>query len=447
MAIMNLIMSATLTNWVGKLLELLYKGIGNFGWTVVVFSIILKVVLSPLDIWQRVATKNQQKKMEALKPKLEKLEKQYRNNPDLLKQKQYEVQREAKINVFATCLPLIVTMVVFFVVFSGFRALVTYENELIVEELDKTYVEYVLDYNTKNLDDAQKDLLKTNFGDCYLNSKFSPEQLAILTEQEKEDIKNNAKTKHTNFLTDFNVKTISSEDQVDIWDPIVFFFENETYGINSNFIEYEELSDLSKESEENKVAFDTLQTSLANKYQELLDNEKWLWVKNIFKSDTGTDVVPSAKSYVSSGAGGISAKLEDTQIHTTYTNLTSPAANALNKSGTWDIKKWNGYFILPLLSLLTSFLSTFIMQKSGAQATSAVGTAEQQAQQQKQMKMMTYMMPVMLAVFAMLYSAAFAIYYFMSNVMATLTTLLVNFIMKLLDKKEAAKTQQGIIIE
>ena len=385
---MNLIMSATLTNWVGKLLELLYKGIGNFGWTVVVFSIILKVVLSPLDIWQRVATKNQQKKMEALKPKLEKLEKQYRNNPDLLKQKQYEVQREAKINVFATCLPLIVTMVVFFVVFSGFRALVTYENELIVEELDKTYVEYVLDYNANKLSDEQK-------------------------------------------------------TQVDItnWDALKAYCENDANNVPNKFSEYEDLA------EENPEAYAQMRTLLANKYQEHLDNEKWLWVKNIFKSDTGTDVVPSAKSYVSSGAGGISAKLEDTQIHTTYTNLTSPAANALNKSGTWDIKKWNGYFILPLLSLLTSFLSTFIMQKSGAQATSAVGTAEQQAQQQKQMKMMTYMMPVMLAVFAMLYSAAFAIYYFMSNVMATLTTLLVNFIMKLLDKKEAAKTQQGIIIE
>ena len=118
--------------------------------------IILKLVLSPLDIWQRISTKNKQKKMEAIKPKLEKLENQYRNNPDLLKQKQYEVQREAKINVFATCLPLIVTMVVFFVVFGGFRALVTYENELMVEELDKAYVSYILDYNASNLTDEQK---------------------------------------------------------------------------------------------------------------------------------------------------------------------------------------------------------------------------------------------------------------------------------------------------
>ena len=390
MAIINFLMSATLTNWVGvgKLLELLYKGIGNFGWTVVVFSIILKVILSPLDIWQRVSMKNQQKKMEALKPKLEKLEKQYRNNPDLLKQKQYEVQREAKINVFATCLPLIVTMVVFFVVFGGFRALVTYENELIVEELDKTYVEYVLDYNADKLTDAQK-----------------------------------------------------AEVDITNWDALKAYCEDESHNVPNRFSEYEEIQ------EENAEAYAEMRTLLANKYQEHLQNDKWLWVKNIFKSDTGTDVIPSVKAYTSSGAGGISAKLEDTQTHTTYTNLTSPAAEILNKTKTWDVKKWNGSFILPLLSLLTSFLSTFIMQKTGSQATSAVGTAEQQAQQQKQMKMMNYMMPVMLAVFAMLYSSAFAIYYFMSNVMATITTLVVNVVMKYIDKKQAAKEQQGIIIK
>ena len=388
MAIINFLMSATLTNWVGKLLELLYKGIGNFGWTVVVFSIILKVILSPLDIWQRVSMKNQQKKMEALKPKLEKLEKQYRNNPDLLKQKQYEVQREAKINVFATCLPLIVTMVVFFVVFGGFRALVTYENEVIVEELDKTYVEYVLDYNADKLTDAQK-----------------------------------------------------AEVDITNWDALKAYCEDESHNVPNRFSEYEEIQ------EENAEAYAEMRTLLADKYQEHLQNDKWLWVKNIFKSDTGTDVIPSVKAYTSSGAGGISAKLEDTQTHTTYTNLTSPAAEILNKTKTWDVKKWNGYFILPLLSLLTSFLSTFIMQKTGSQATSAVGTAEQQAQQQKQMKMMNYMMPVMLAVFAMLYSSAFAIYYFMSNVMATVTTLVVNMVMKYIDKKQAAKEQQGIIIK
>ena len=391
MAIMNVIMSASLTNFVGKLLELLYNAIGNFGWTVVVFSIILKVVLSPLDIWQRISTKKQQKKMEAIKPKLEKLEKQYRNNPDLLKQKQYEVQREAKINVFATCLPLIVTMVVFFVVFGGFRALVTYENELIVEELDKTYVSYVIDYNTGKLTDDQK----TEVNTLYANAQAE-------TDSQK-------------------------------WDILRTYCLAPEHNVPNDFTEYTEFA---AEAPEKYVE---LRAKLAETYEQHLEGDRWLWVKNIFKSDTGTDVVPSVESYTSGGAGGIGADLEDTQIHTTYTNLTSPAADNLNKTGTWDFKKWNGYFILPLLSLLTSFLSTFIMQRNGP--TSAVGTQEQQAQQQKQMKMMTYMMPIMLAIFAMLYSAAFAIYYFMSNVMSTVTTLSVNGIMKLVDKRNEAKDQ------
>ena len=397
MAIMNLIMSATLTNWVGKLLELLYNAIGNFGWTVVVFSILLKVILSPLDIWQRVSTKNQQKKMEAIKPKLEKLEKQYKNNPDLLKQKQYEVQREAKINVFATCLPLIVTMVVFFVVFGGFRALVTYENELMVEELDKAYVSYVVDYNESKLTDAQK----TEVNELYaaaIEANPTAEPLYIK------------------------------------WDVLKPYCENPLRNID--FIEYGELAT------ENPEKYAEMRNILANTYKAHLEGDKWLWVKNIFKSDTGTDVVPNVKSYTSAGAGGIGAALEDTQMHTTYTNLTDPAASELNKTGTWDFKKWNGYFILPLLSLLTSFLSTWIMQKNGP--SNAMGTQEQQAQQQKQMKMMSYMMPIMLAVFAMLYSAAFAIYYFMSNVMATLTTLAVNGVMKLIDKRKEA--QNPVII-
>ncbi len=377
---MNFLISATLTNWVGKLLELLYKSIGNFGWTVVVFSIILKVVLSPLDIWQRISTKKQQKKMELIKPKLEKLEKQYRNNPDLLKQKQYEVQREAQINVFATCLPLIVTMVVFFVVFGGFRALVTYENELIVEELDKTYVEYVLDYNAAKLTDEQK----------------------------------------------------ASVDTTD-WNALKAYCEDPANGVANGFTQYEGLK------EENSEKYEEMRALLAKTYESHLEADRWLWVKNIFRPDTGTNVVPDAKAFVSTGAGGIGAKIEDTNIHTTYQNLTGPAQERLNKSGTWDFKKWNGYFILPLLSLLTSFLSTFIMQKNSQ--PSAVGTQEQQAQQQKQMKMMSYMMPIMLAVFAMLYSSAFAIYYFMSNIMATVTTLLVNLIMKMVENRSQNTVQ------
>ena len=65
--ITNLLVSAELGNVIAKLLDLLYQNIGNFGWTVVVFTILLKLILSPLDVWQRLSSRKQQKKMDFIR--------------------------------------------------------------------------------------------------------------------------------------------------------------------------------------------------------------------------------------------------------------------------------------------------------------------------------------------------------------------------------------------
>ena len=39
-----------LTNIIGQLIDLLYGSIGSFGWTVVMFTFILKAVLLPLEV-------------------------------------------------------------------------------------------------------------------------------------------------------------------------------------------------------------------------------------------------------------------------------------------------------------------------------------------------------------------------------------------------------------
>ena len=53
MAFMNTLLSAEMTNLIGKFLLVLYNAIGDFGWTVVVFTLLLKTVVLPLDIWQK----------------------------------------------------------------------------------------------------------------------------------------------------------------------------------------------------------------------------------------------------------------------------------------------------------------------------------------------------------------------------------------------------------
>ncbi len=316
-----------LTNWIAKLLDLLNQQIGNFGWTVVVFSIILKLVLSPLDIWQKISMTKQQRAMAELQPQLEKLQRQYANNPDILKQKQYEIQKKSGFNMFASCLPLIVTMIVFFVVFDGFRKLVEYENQVILYNLNTIYVE--------------------NIG-----------------------------------LVNSGAMTIAD-----------------------------------------------LNAKLADAYKI----ESWLWVKNVFMSDIGTNVIPSLDKFVTGGFGGINAILPE-GLATSYDVLVGPAMLKYNKAYFWDFLNWNGYFLLPILSIATSFLTTKFMQKS--QPQQMTGTKEQQEQQKNTMKVLNYMMPLMLGFFAIMYSAAFAIYYFMSNVLSVATTLIYNAITKGIDKKK-----------
>ena len=44
-------------NTIGKLVKIMHEWIGSYGWTVVVFTVALKVVMIPFDIWQRSSTK------------------------------------------------------------------------------------------------------------------------------------------------------------------------------------------------------------------------------------------------------------------------------------------------------------------------------------------------------------------------------------------------------
>ena len=59
--------------------------ITNYGWAIIVFTIALKLVLSPLDILQRTSSAKQQKVMAGMKPEL-----------DAIQQKIWKQQRKIK---------------------------------------------------------------------------------------------------------------------------------------------------------------------------------------------------------------------------------------------------------------------------------------------------------------------------------------------------------------
>lgn len=127
-------------------------GVASFGWTVVLFTVILRLILSPLDIWQKVISRRNNKAMERMKPQLEALQARYADDKQRLQQEQMALYKKEKYSTMGMCLPTIVTFVVFFVVFAGFRQMVGYQFAKDYKECVKAYNASVSEQIEKNKD-------------------------------------------------------------------------------------------------------------------------------------------------------------------------------------------------------------------------------------------------------------------------------------------------------
>ena len=130
--------------------------VGAFSVTVIMFTLFLKVLVFPLDIWQKEVMRRNAKKMEKMRPALEKIQKQCGSNRELLMQKQRALYKENKYSMFGSCLPMIVTLAVFFIVFGGYNAAVSKHTQETFNALDRVYTAvYEADENAAITDDER----------------------------------------------------------------------------------------------------------------------------------------------------------------------------------------------------------------------------------------------------------------------------------------------------
>ena len=163
-------------------------GIASFGWTVVLFTVVLRLILSPLDIWQKVIARKNNKAMERMKPQLEPLQARYADDKQRLQQEQMALYKKEKYSTMGMCLPTIVTFVVFFVVFAGFRQMVGYQFAKDYKECVKAYNASISEQIEQNKDKAFiidngdgkwdiDDIAKTQEGaDFYKSAKENAQQ-------------------------------------------------------------------------------------------------------------------------------------------------------------------------------------------------------------------------------------------------------------------------------
>ena len=73
-------------NWIAQLIRWLITSIGTVGVGIILFSICLKFVVLPFDVYQRIAMRKQNQKMKEQQERMEKLQKQYANDKQMYNQ-------------------------------------------------------------------------------------------------------------------------------------------------------------------------------------------------------------------------------------------------------------------------------------------------------------------------------------------------------------------------
>ena len=89
--------------------------VGSYGWAIIVLTIIVRICLWPLNVSQQ----RSMRMMQTLQPKMKAIQDRYKNNPQVMQQKMMEFYKEHKFNPMGGCMPLLIQMPIFILLYSA----------------------------------------------------------------------------------------------------------------------------------------------------------------------------------------------------------------------------------------------------------------------------------------------------------------------------------------
>lgn len=108
-----------LTNLMSQALEGINSLVGNYGLSIIIFTVIIKFLMFPLYAKQTRSLEE----MQEIQPEIEKIQKQYKNNKEKQNEEMMKLYQERGINPAAGCLPMILTLIIIFPLYRAIYAL------------------------------------------------------------------------------------------------------------------------------------------------------------------------------------------------------------------------------------------------------------------------------------------------------------------------------------
>lgn len=122
-----------------EILNKLAQFAGSFGMAIIIFTILMRLCMWPINVSQQRSMKN----MQSLSPRMKMIQEKYKNNPQLMQQKMMEFYKEHNFNPTAGCLPMLVQIPIFIMLYSAlmspqFIQMAGNTNFLFINRLDAT---------------------------------------------------------------------------------------------------------------------------------------------------------------------------------------------------------------------------------------------------------------------------------------------------------------------
>ena len=431
--------------WAWFILDV-FEFIVNYGWRVVLFTFALKLLLSPIDIFQKISMRKQQKVQAKLAPVFEKIDQQYANDQRTAMQKKQEMQKQlgAGMNPLLTCLPTLLTLVIFITLFGSLQNIGAYKN---LNQYVQLYNEY------QNVTQCVVEDNQTDSGYyTFLAKDGNPDEAR---KSDYEGYYVSGLEKYISGLTSTQESPNAIKDaynsDIDTYAEAKAFVLTNLYTADNSDPKYAEFQSFTK---------NVGQQAVHKLYGETM--EGFLWIKNIWAVDAmwtapvnDYTTFTSNIKYNQSGTGcacncscagevnhtlGFNQEMIDAWGDNATLEKESAQVNILSK-GTYEAvmgallsddyySSANGWLILPALSILLALANQFITQlqqkRSGQEMSGQSGMT---------MKMMMWTMPIMIGIFAFMNVAAFALYLVVSYLVSLIVSFVMMFIYHIMDKK------------
>jgi len=113
-----------LSNFVAGILETLHSYTGSWGISIILFTMFIRLITHPLNKKQMESMQ----KMQRLQPKMKILQEKYKNDKEALSRETMQLYRDNKVNPVAGCLPLLVQIPIFILLYHVLIKLVSAEG-------------------------------------------------------------------------------------------------------------------------------------------------------------------------------------------------------------------------------------------------------------------------------------------------------------------------------